>query len=81
MKDLGKNFETFFHSEDAHASIFSKQTEYDLFQTNDKVWAELKSCASYKYTCEHCDECYIGISIRRYVARKTNTFKGRPIPS
>ena len=76
VKDLGKNFETFFHLEDAHASIFSKQKEYDLFQTKDKVWAESKSCAFYKYACEHCDKwTYIGISIRRYVAGKTNTLK------
>ena len=53
----------------------------NIFPTKDKISIDLASSIVYQYSCQQCQACYIGQTIRHFVTRKKEHMSGRPTPS
>ena len=49
-----------------------------MFPNKDPVPAQLASGIVYKFTCEHCKQCYIGETVRHFCVRIKEHLTGKP---
>ena len=61
--------------------VFKTLKTSNFFSNKDKVVPELKSNVVYKYTCDHCEKCYVGSSIRHFATRINEHLKAYPTPT
>jgi len=58
---------------------FSTNKTQHMFPNKDKIQPSECSSLVYKFTCEHCQACYIGESRRQLQRRIKEHLKGQPI--
>ena len=63
-----------------HVAYTVKKTS-SLFHNKDKIPPNLSSNSVYKYTCLHCQNCYIGEPQWYLVTGAKEHIKGRSVPS